>query len=198
MTDNSSQPVLDLVDAVLGDLRLRGHMFVGRRHDAGGPGMVVIQSGEDGRYELTLPDLTSPASIEAFVARVQAHLAEVFGVPVPACPVYAHTLVCRADTNGISWVCPECEWCSPLGEYEERSWPPSDLSGGQIASAVATRLSRRGFSGVRRISAYPGEDGWVVLIGVWPVTDARTAQLREAAAPFAVEVRSEPGRWTAA
>ena len=162
--------------------------------------MVVIQSGEDGRYELTLPGSHVPSvRSRAFVARVQTHLAEVFGAPVPACPVYAHTLVCRADTNGISWVCPECEWCSPLGEYEERSWPPSDLSGGQIASAVATRLSRRGFSGVRRISAYPGDDGWVVLIGVWPVSDARTAQLREASrAVRRVEVRAEPGRWTAA
>ena len=53
-------------------------------------------------------------------------------------------------------------------------------------------------SGVRRISAYPGDDGWVVVIGAWPVSDARTTQLREAVAPFAVEVRAEPGRWTAA
>jgi hypothetical protein len=198
VTDSSDQPVLDFVDAVLGDLMLRGHMFVGRRPDAGGPGMVIIQSGEEGRYELALPDLASPTSIEAFVARIQAHLAEVFGVPVPACPVHAHSLPCRAGFDGASWVCPDGEWSSPVGEYEERNWPPPDLSGADIASAVAKRLSRRAITGVRTVDAYLVEDGWVVLIGVWPLSDALTAQLREAAAPFAVEVRPEPGQWFAA
>ncbi len=86
MSDAASDDVLELVDVVLGDLALRGRMFVGRRPEAGDATAVVIQTGEEGRHRLALPESGSGESIEAFMADAQAHLGEVFGQPVPHCP----------------------------------------------------------------------------------------------------------------
>lgn len=77
MAGNDRAAVLEFVDLVLGDLRLRDRMFVARRPQAGESGTVVIQSGEEGSCRLALPQLGSVSSVETFVARVQAHLAEV-------------------------------------------------------------------------------------------------------------------------
>lgn len=67
-------PRLRLVDAVLNDLTTRSAMYVGRRLEDGDADTFVIQTGSEGRFQLSLPDLNSDASIEAVVAEAQAHL----------------------------------------------------------------------------------------------------------------------------
>lgn len=66
---------LRFVDTVLYDLAFGGGIDGGvgvmRRPGAGAPGMVVIQSGEEGRHELALPDVAIPDAIVRFVAELQ-------------------------------------------------------------------------------------------------------------------------------
>lgn len=81
-----------------------------RRPGAGAPGMVVIQSGEEGRHELALPDVAVPDAIVRFVAELQAHVIDVQGDELrPACPERPHThfLACQAFDDEILWVCPD-------------------------------------------------------------------------------------------
>lgn len=49
-------PVLLLVDSVLADLAVRSAMYVARRRDDGDAETFVIQSGEEGRLWLSVPD----------------------------------------------------------------------------------------------------------------------------------------------
>jgi hypothetical protein len=189
MAGNDRSAVLEFVDLVLGDLRLRDRMFVARRPEAGESRTVVIQSGEEGRCRLTLPQLGSVSSVETFVARVQAHLAGVYGRPVPRCPLHDHALVGKVCGDDVEWVCPEGAWRCAVGEYEERTWPPSGLDGGNMAAALSSRLGRRGIVGVRRVGVTRRAGGWVASLGVWPMSDALTEQLRAAAAPVAVDVQ---------
>lgn len=192
------EPVLAFVDRVLLDLALPEEMFVGRRIGAGDSGEIVIQSGEEGRYQLSLPDITSVASVEAFVSRLQAHVSAVYGTPVPACPLHDHALACRSVDGSLSWFCPVDAWRSPIGEYDERNWPPTDLTAETVPDAVFRRLSRRAIDELREALPERREDGWVIRIGVWPISDAQIDRLRDAAAPIAVEVYPQPGRWYAA
>ena len=90
MTSGDDDPVLQFVDLVLYDLAFGGPMYVGRRPGLAAPGRVMIQSGEEGRRELALPDLSSAESVLAFVADLQAHVSDVHNAPVPACPVDSH------------------------------------------------------------------------------------------------------------
>jgi hypothetical protein len=183
---------------VLVDLALPDGMFVGRRVGASAPGKVLIQSGEEGRYELTLPDIASLDSVEEFVSRLQAHVSTVYGKPVPTCPVHDHPLVCRAVGGAVSWMCPDGDWRSPIGEYDEHNWPPADLDAEGVPDAVIRRIARRDIDEVRELHPERREDGWVVHVGVWPMSDSLTDRLREAAAPIAVEVHPQPGQWYAA
>jgi hypothetical protein len=200
MASGDDNPVLQFVDLVLYDLAFGGPMFVGRRAGAAAPGRVMIQSGEEGRRELALPDLSSPKSVETFVAELQAYVSDVHNAPMPACPAesHDHALVCRSADGAVRWECPNAEWSSPIGEYDERNWPPTDLDGENIPDRAMTRIGRRDIDALREALPERRKDGWVIRVGVWPVTDEGAAQLREIAAPVAVEVYPQPGRWYAA
>jgi hypothetical protein len=199
MASGDNNPVLQFVDLVLCDLAFGGPMYVGRRAGAAPRGRVMIQSGEE-RCELTLPDLSSQKSVETFVAELQAYVSEVHSAPVPACPVesHDHALVCRSADGAVRWECPDAEWSSPIGEYDERNWPPTDLDAEDIPGRAMTRIGRRDIDALRESHPERRKDGWVICVGVWPMTDDVAAQLRDIAAPVAVEVYPQPGRWYAA
>ena len=93
MATSDRDKVLEIVDLVLGDLRLRDRMFTARRADPERPDVIVIQTGEEGRHYLTAPDLDQPCTLETFIAAAQAHLHEVYGQPVPLCRIHHHALV---------------------------------------------------------------------------------------------------------
>lgn len=192
MLDADGNAVLEIVDRVLGDLALRDRMFVGRRPEAGESATIVIQTGEEGRHRLALPELGSEKSIETFIADAQAHLSEVFGHPVPRCPRHDHALVGEASGDEIAWVCPDGEWRCALGDYEECTWPP-ELDAGNMAAVLSGRIRRRGIAGVRRVGVSRRDGEWVAQLGIWPIDDALIKELRTAAAPIAVEV--EPEDW---
>lgn len=186
----SSNNVLEMIDAVLGDLALRDRMFVGRRPEAGEAATIVIQTGEDGRHRIALPKFGSRESIETFMSEAQAHLGEVFGQPVPRCPRHDHALVGEASGRQIAWVCPDGEWRCAVGDYEECAWPP-ELDDGNMAAALSSRLTRRQIAGVRRIGGARRDGEWVAQLGIWPMDDTLIENIRRAAAPIAVEVRPE-------
>jgi hypothetical protein len=190
MNDGS---MLAFVDHVLDDLRWEDGMFVGRRSDANVRGVVVIQSGEDGRYRFALPDLGSADSVLMFVADLQAHLTQVCRRAVPACPLHDHALVCDTTKDRFEWVCPNAAWRCAVGDYEEQAWPPKGLSVGGLAAAVSRRLQRHGIGGVRRIGVSDEGGRLVARIGVWPMSDPLTADLRHTLAPVLVEVHPKPG-----
>ena len=58
-------------------------------------------------------------------------------------------------------------------------------------------ISRREIDEVREALPERREDGWVIRIGVWPMSDALTDRLRETTAPIALEVYPQPGQWYA-
>jgi hypothetical protein len=192
--------VLQFVDLVLYDLAFGGPMYVGRRPGAAAAGRVMIQSAAEGRGELALPDLSSPKSVESFVAELQAYVSDVHNARMPACPVesHDHALVCRSADGAVHWECPDAEWSSLIGEYDECNWPPTDLDAEDIPDRAMTRIGRRDIDALREAHPERRKDGWVIRVGVWPVTDEGAAQLREIAAPVAVEVYPQPGRWYAA
>jgi hypothetical protein len=136
MVPADADQVLQFVDLVLFDLAVGGPTYVGRRPGAAAPGRMMIQSGEEGRREFALPDLSSLASVETFV-ELQAHISDVHNTPVPACPVDSrnHALVCRSGDSAVRWVCSDAEWSSPIGDYDERNWPPADLEPGRWYAA---------------------------------------------------------------
>ncbi len=143
-----TDPALRLIDAVLADLAVRTGMHVARRREDGDGDSFVIQTGEEGRCRLALPDLKSDASLETLAADAQAHLARALGGPVPRCPLHPHALVGTAVSGHVTWVCPDALWQCGLGDYEERTWPQLDMS--SLAPILARRLHRRGtFSAVR-------------------------------------------------
>jgi hypothetical protein len=162
MTFGDDDPALQFVDLVLHDLAFGGPVYVGRRPGAAAAGRVMIQSGEEGRRELALPDLSSPESVETFVADLQAHVSDVHNALVPACPVdsHDHAVVCRSADGAVRWVCPDAEWCSPTGECDERNWPPTDLDAEEIPDRTMTRIFRRDIDVLRE--AHPERRrGWL-------------------------------------
>ena len=86
----------------LGDLAPRGGMYVARRAAEGDAETVVIQTGEEGRHRVRLPDLSSPSSVEQFMAEAQAHLEQVFARPLPRCPLHDHALRGVVDGEGLA------------------------------------------------------------------------------------------------
>jgi hypothetical protein len=194
---------LRFVDTVLYDLAFGGGITGGvgvmRRPAEDAPGLVMIQSGEEGRLELALPDLTVPDTIVAFVGELQAHVIEVQGEPRPDCPSHpsAHALACRAVADEILWVCPEGDWRCPLGQYDELNWPPADLGAEIVPGRVFDRLARRKIPEFRAAHGERRDGRWIVCIGVWPMSDTIVARLGEIAAPVDVEVYPEPGQWWA-
>jgi hypothetical protein len=187
MATSDHDKILEIVDKVLSDLRLRDRMFTARRPDPERLDVIVIQTGEDGRQDLPIPDLEQAQTLETFIAAAQAHLNEVYGQPVPRCPVHRHALVARIDRGEIEWVCPDGAWRCRLGDYEESTWPPP-LGAGYLAAAVSARLSRHGVSGVRRIGCVQRDGQWVACVGIWPMSPSIIDAITRAAAPIPVEV----------
>jgi hypothetical protein len=68
MTAGDHDKLLQIVDLVIGDLRLRDRMFTARRPDGERPDVIVIQTGEDGRHYLPAPNLDEPRTLETFIA----------------------------------------------------------------------------------------------------------------------------------
>jgi hypothetical protein len=185
-------PVLRLIDAVLGDLAVRGGMYVGRRPEDGDAATFVIQFGEEGRLRLGLPDLSSDTSIEAVVAEAQARLIEVLGAPVPLCPRHEHALLPRALTGHLGWVCPDGAWGCPLGDYAELAWPHFDLDA--LAPILAGRLQRRGIKDWITLGVKATERGPVADFGVPEMSVELARPLRDAAAPLPVMFHQESRR----
>lgn len=192
MSLSDHDEVLEIVDRVLGDLRLRDRMFTARRPDPERPDVIVIQTGEDGRHELPTPNLEHRRTLESFIAAAQAHLGGVYGAPVPRCPLHDHALLSKVDGGEIEWVCPDGAWRCPLGAYEESSWPPP-LSGGYLAEALSARFMRHGVTGVRRIGCIERQGRWVAQVGIWPMSTATIDAVIQAAAPIPVKIEPDPG-----
>ncbi len=186
-----ADPKLALIDAVLHDLALRGTMYVGRRREDGDAGTFVIQTGEEGRRRLSLPDLESNASIEAVVGEAQAHLEDVFGAPVPLCPRHDHALRGRAAEGTLTWICPAGEWQCALGDYEELTWPQLDVD--SLAPILLRRLERRGtFPAVRTIGVRKSGGKLVADFGVTEISNQLLEILTSVAAPLPVRTHEEP------
>lgn len=182
MRTRDRDTVLEIVDLVLGDLQLRDGMFVARRPDPEHPDLVVIQTGEDGRHALPVPNPRKRRSVEMFIVAAQAHLHEVYGQPVPLCPEHDHALVPRVEPGGVEWVCSDGGWSCALGAYEETTWPPP-LDAGYLAAALAARLDRRGVQGVRRIGCVERDGRWMAQVGIWPMDPSIIDAVTRAAAP---------------
>lgn len=186
------ETVLAIVDLALGDMHLRDRMFVGRRPDPENPERIVIQTGEDGRYTLPAVDRSAPTAVQTLIAAAQAHLQDVYGQPVPRCPLHDHALVARVDEDEVQWVCPDRAWSCLLGEYEECTWPPL-LDDGNLAAALSARLTRRGVEGVRRIGIVQQDGRSVAEVGIWPMSSAIIDAVTHAAAPLPVRIKPCPG-----
>lgn len=156
--------VLQFVDLVLDELGLYGVMYAGRRVDAGDWRSLVIQTGEQGRYRLGLPDVSSPPSVEAFIAEAQGHLSAVLGRAVPPCPLHDHALSGKVIDDSVFWECPAGDWRCAVGAYEEATWPQRDLK--NLAPVLSARLHRRGITGVFSISVRETESGPAACFGV--------------------------------
>ena len=183
--------VRQLVDAVLGDLSVRSAMHVGRRREDGDAATFVIQTGEEGRHRIRLPELDSDVSIEQAIAQAQAHLEPVLGAPVPLCPLHEHALVGRVRNGHVTWMCGETDWQCTLGDYEERNWPQMDVR--SLAPILSRRLRRRGtFPAVRTIGVGRSGDQLVADFGVVEVNDELLSALAEVAAPLPIRTHRSP------
>lgn len=187
MAPSDHDKALEIVDEVIGDLRLRDRMFTARRPDPERPGVIVIQTGEEGRHDLPIPRVEQPRTLETFIAAAQAHLHRVYDQPVPRCPLHDHALIARVEPSGIEWVCPDGAWRCPLGAYEENTWPPP-LDAGYLAAALSARLTRRAATtGVRRIGCVERHGQWIAQVGIWPMSPSIMTAVSQAAAPLQVE-----------
>ncbi len=184
--------MLRLIDAVLGDIAVRGGMYVGRRPEDGDAATFVIQFGEEGRLRLALPDLSSDTSVEAVVAEAQARLIEVLGTPVPLCPRHEHALHPRALAGQLGWVCPDGGWQCRLNDYAELVWPHFDLD--VLAPILAGRLERRGIRDWITLGVKATERGPVADFGVREMSDELARALRDATAPVPVMFHHEAPR----
>lgn len=192
MKEPERDPVLRLVDLVLGDLAVRSAMFVGRRPQDGDSESFVIQTGEEGRHRVRLPDLDSRKSIEMFVAAAQRYLEEVLGAPVPRCPEHDHALVGTSESESITWTCPESGWRCEVGDYEAQTWPQLDASS-KLAEILSRRLRRRGtFPTVRTIRVSQSGDEWVADFGLVKINDELIRILTNVTAPLRVQTHESP------
>jgi hypothetical protein len=188
-----SDRLLLLIDAALHDMALRGGMYVGRRREDGDADTLVIQTGEEGRLRLRLPDLPSDGSLQALVAYIQEYLGAVLGVPVPMCPLHEHALLGVAVRGSLEWVCPDGEWRCALGDYAERTWPQLDVQR-RLAPILVGRLKRRGISGWITLGVSITERGPVAEFGVREMSDELSQALRDAAAPLPVAIHLTSAR----
>jgi hypothetical protein len=183
---------LTLADQVLGDLAPRGGMYVARRKEDGDQETMVIQTGEEGRHRLRLPDMSSSSSIERFIAEAQTHLERVFGRPLPGCLAHEHALCGVVEGGQVWWVCPDGGWRCQLGDYDDLNWPPApDQRPGDVVAALVNRFARRGIAGWQSASPSRETAPWAVRISVWPMDETVIEQMRRAADPIALNL--EPG-----
>jgi hypothetical protein len=189
MKAHDQEAALAFVDAVLGDLSVRHPRYVGRREQDGDVHTCVIQTGEDGRYRLALPDPASPRSLERFASEAQAHLAEALGAPVPRCPRHDHALTGQAVDGRFLWRCPQSAWQCALGLYEERTWPQLDAFA-DLAPILSRRLHRRGLT-FRSLGVTRTEHGLVAEVGLPKLTPELMGAIREAAAPVPASFRQD-------
>lgn len=187
-----TDPVLRMIDAVLGDLSVRTGMYVGRRSQAGDAKTFVIQTGEEGRWRLGRPDLTSDASVQSVAASAQAHVSRALGEPVPLCPQHHHALVPTALLGELRWVCPDGDWQCGLGDYEELTWPQLDAD--SLAPILMRRLHRRDITGVVTVGVTRSSQPPVAEVGVLEETPDLVQALRDAAAPLPVVIHREKPR----
>jgi hypothetical protein len=185
-------PLLRMIDAVLDDLSVRAGMYVGRRRQDGNAESFVIQTGEEGRYRVRLPDPSSDASIHDAVTAAQAHLVDELGAPVPLCPRHHHALAPAVAQGGVTWTCPDGKWQCALGEYEELTWPQLDVE--SLAPILMRRLHRRSIAGIVTVGVSRGARGAVAEIGVIEKTPALMKALRDAATPLRLAVHVEKAR----
>ena len=191
MKEPEHDPLLRFVDAVLTDLAVRSAMYVARRREDGDRDTFVIQTGEEGRFRLSLPDLYSHESMEATVAEAQAHLGQVLGAPVPLCPLHGHALVGAVASGTLTWVCPDGEWECALGDYEEHTWPQLDIR--SLAPILSRRLRRRGtYPAVRTIGVTEYGEQRVADFGLVEVNDELLQVLAEVASPLPVMTHESP------
>ncbi len=186
MPASDDNQLLQIVDLVLGDLRLRDRMFTARRPDPQRLDHIVIQTGEEGRHTLPTPSLDEPRTLDAFITAAQVHLRDVYGQPVPCCPLHDHALLPHVERGAIEWVCPNGEWSCPLGDYEESTWPPA-AAGGNLAAALAARLTRRSVNGVRMIGCEDRDGGPLFRVAIRPMSTEIIDAVTRAADPIPVE-----------
>lgn len=95
-------PVFELVDGVLRDLGSGEPMFVGRRPEVGESATVVIQTGEEGRYRLAVPDAGSRARSRRLSPRHRCISATSLGsrYRVARCTVMRWSATLRARRPG--------------------------------------------------------------------------------------------------
>jgi hypothetical protein len=180
---------LTLADQVLGDLAPRGGMYVARRKEDGDQETMVIQTGEEGRHRLRLPDMSSPTSIERFIAEAQTHLEQVFGQPLPGCLAHEHALRGVVEGGQVWWVCPDGGWRCQLGDYDDLNWPPTpDERPGDVVKALVKRFARRDIAGWQSASPSREMAPWAVRISVWPMDESVIEQMRCAADPIVLDV----------
>jgi hypothetical protein len=195
VSDNRGVSVFDaeadltLADQVLGDLAPRGGMYVARRREDGDGETMVIQTGEEGRHRLRLPDMSSSTSIERFIAEAQTHLERVFGRPLPGCLAHEHALCGVMERGQVWWVCPDGGWRCQLGDYDDLNWPPApDERPGDVVAALVNRFARRGIAGWQSVSPSRETAPWAVRISVWPMDGSVIEQMRRAADPIVLDV----------
>lgn len=102
MSAPRGDPVFELVDGVLRDLgSVSPCSWVGAPRWAN-QRRVVIQTGEEGRYRLAVPDAGSPSAIEAFIAEARCISATSLGsrYRVARCTVMRWSATLRAGRPG--------------------------------------------------------------------------------------------------
>jgi hypothetical protein len=166
MAPSDHDKILEIVDEVIGDLRLRDRMFTARRPDPGRPEVIVIQTEEDGRHVLPIPSLEQPRTLETFIAAAQAHLSTSTASPFLA--VRGTTTRSSPESNSAGST--GSVLTGPGGARSEttRRTPGLHYSLRVIAAALSTRLTRRGVRGVRRIGCIHQGGQWVAQVGIWP------------------------------
>jgi hypothetical protein len=185
----------ELIDQLIDDLSATEIvMFVGRRADEGDHRSFVVQTGEDGRCRIPLPDIDDPRSVVECAERLQKLLAELAGRPLPRCPLEHHDHALRPEiaSGRLSWLCPEGTWCCRVGDYLDASWPQASVP---LAPLLMRRIQLRGLagpeSGLRTLSVTENDDTPVAVIGVEQKTDALVAAFEAVAAPLQVEVHED-------
>ncbi len=122
-----------------------------------------------------------------FAARLQAFLDIELDRPVPPCPNHQIGLVPVRAGDVVDWCCPEGDFRSRVGDYQEALWPPGpDEESRNIAPMLADRFRRRRVTGVCSFGVELRDGRLVARVKLRP--DGDETAVRKAAAPLLVEV----------